>query len=99
MLFKKYNDSKRINILINIFDRKFNKIDKKRRNYVISIWREYDFKLDILIFKTLKKIFTIFKINLIYFNYNKNNYITREYKKELIRIDRRAKKIARINEL
>ena len=39
------------------------------------------------------------KINLIYFNYNENNYITREYKKKLIRINRRVEKIARINKL
>ena len=76
---------KRVNALINVFDREFNKSNKKRRSYIISIRRERDFKLDVLIFKIL--IDTL-KIDFIYFNYNENNYIARECKKKLTRVDR-----------
>ena len=95
-IIQERNDSKRANALINIFNREFNKSSKKRRNYIISIRRKRDSKLDVLIFKILIQIL---KINLIYFNYNENKYIAKKYKKKLTRIDRRAKKIARINEL
>ena len=87
---------KRANALINIFNREFNKSNKKRRSYIISIRRERNLKLDVLISKIL--VDTL-KINLIYFNYNENNYITRECKKNLTRINRRVEKIARINKL
>ena len=57
---------------MNIFNRESNKASKKRRNYIISIRRERDFKLDVLISKTLIKIS---KASLIYFNYSEDNYI------------------------
>ena len=70
---------------MNIYNRKSNKVSKKRRSYIISIRRERDSKLDVLIFKiSIKK----FKLDLIYFNCDENNYIAREYKKKLTRIDR-----------
>ena len=81
---------------MNIFNREFNKSNKKYRSYIISIRRERDFKFDILIFKI--SIDTL-KIDLIYFNYNENNYIAYKCKKKLTRVDRRVEKIARINEL
>ena len=70
-VIQKRNDSKRANALINVVNREFYKISKKRRSYIISIRRERDSKLDILISKILIKIF---KIDFIYFNYNENNY-------------------------
>ena len=41
----------RVNVLINISNRESNKINKKRRSYIILIRRERDSKLDISIFK------------------------------------------------
>ena len=58
---------------MNIFNRESNKVNKKRKSYIISIRRERDSKLDVLVSKILIKIL---KASSIYFNYSENNYIT-----------------------